>query len=216
MLIITSLEILVELQNLIERQPPPQKKQNQKKQTAKLRIFYERPEEAVWHECDSDTSWCTWNDPQRLGKLEVRARIETIQTVALLRLARILKRVLVWRQWKKNHLKLVWKTCLILIVNHAISEFSKLAQKELKSRRNLLGKMIHLELWKRLEFDHTNKWYMYKPESVLENEIHEILWDFEVQTDNSIPAWRLDLELINQKNLSSSGPSSRNERNRKE
>ena len=27
---------------------------------------------------------------------------------------------------------------------------------------------------------------MYKPESVLENETHKILWDFEIQTDYPI------------------------------
>ena len=29
-----------------------------------------------------------------------------------------------------------------------------------------------------------NKWYMHKPESVLENEMQKILWDFEIQTDH--------------------------------
>ena len=28
-----------------------------------------------------------------------------------------------------------------------------------------------------------NKWYKYKPESVLENEVYKILWDIEIQTD---------------------------------
>ena len=42
-------------------------------------------------ENDSDTNsiWCTWNDSQRLGKrqevLDIRGRIETIQTTVLLR-----------------------------------------------------------------------------------------------------------------------------------
>ena len=29
---------------------------------------------------------------------------------------------------------------------------------------------------------------MHKPESVLENEMHKIPWDFEIQTDHLIPA----------------------------
>ena len=51
------------------------------------------------HEANSDTdySWCTWNGQQKFGKgtreLEIRERMETIQTTVLLRLARILKRV---------------------------------------------------------------------------------------------------------------------------
>ena len=31
-----------------------------------------------------------------------------------------------------------------------------------------------------------NKWYMHNPESVLENETHKFLWDFDIQTDHLI------------------------------
>ena len=51
----------------------------------------------------------------------------------------------------------------------------------------------------RLKFDHINKQYMCKPESVRENETHKILWDFEIQTDHPIPSRRQDLVLINKK-----------------
>ena len=44
-----------------------------------------------------------------------------------------------------------------------------------KSEHGRVGKVIDWELCKRLKFDHTHKWYMCKPESVLENEMHEIL-----------------------------------------
>ena len=40
---------------------------------------------------------------------------------------------------------------------------------------------------------------MNKPESVLENETHKILWDFEITTDHPIPARTPDLVLINKK-----------------
>ena len=43
---------------------------------------------------------------------------------------------------------------------------------------------------------------MHKPEFILENGTHKILWDFEIQTNHSILARRPDLVLINQ-NLSS-------------
>ena len=43
-------------------------------------------------------------------------------------------------------------------------------QKEYKNRDNWVRKVIHWELCKKLKFHHTNKWYMNKPESVLENE----------------------------------------------
>ena len=35
-----------------------------------------------------------------------------------------------------------------------------------------MGKVIHRELYKKLKFDHTNKWYTHNPESSLENEKH--------------------------------------------
>ena len=43
-----------------------------------------------------------------------------------------------------------------------------------------------------------------KPESVLENKMHKILWDFKIQTNHPILARRLDLVSID-KNLSMSG-----------
>ena len=52
---------------------------------------------------------------------------------------------------------------------------------------------------KKLKLNHTTKWYTHKPESVLENEVHKILWDFEIQTDHLIPARRPDLVVINKK-----------------
>ena len=60
---------------------------------------------------------------------------------------------------------------------------SKLTQKEYKIRHGRVGKLISWELGKRLKFYHTAKWYLHKPESILENEIHKILWDAKIQTD---------------------------------
>ena len=40
---------------------------------------------------------------------------------------------------------------------------------------------------------------MDKKESSLENETHKVLWDFEIQRDNLIPARRPDLLMINKK-----------------
>ena len=52
---------------------------------------------------------------------------------------------------------------------------------------------------KKSKFDHTNKWYMQNPESVLENETYKLLWDFEIQTDPLISARRPDLVIVNKK-----------------
>ena len=67
--------------------------------------------------------------------------------------------------------------------NHIISECRKLPQKEYKTRPDWVGKGVYWELWQKLKFHHTNKWYMHNPESVLENGTHKLLWDFEIQTD---------------------------------
>ena len=40
---------------------------------------------------------------------------------------------------------------------------------------------------------------MHKPETVLENEMHKILWDFKIQMDHLILARRPHLVLINKK-----------------
>ena len=61
---------------------------------------WQRTKKAMEHERDSDTN-CNWNarnDEQRLGKRlveqEIRRIAETIQTVALLRSVKLLRRVL--------------------------------------------------------------------------------------------------------------------------
>ena len=59
--------------------------------------------------------------------------------------------------------------------------------------------MILWEMCKKLKFDHTNKWYMHIPAPVLENNTHELLWDFDIHTDHRITARRPDLIIINKK-----------------
>ena len=71
-------------------------------------------------------------------------------------------------------------------INHIISECSKLAQKEYKERHDRVGKVIHWEMCREFQFDHTNKWYMHNPASVLENDSHKLLWDFNIPTDHLI------------------------------
>ena len=48
-----------------------------------------------------------------------------------------------------------------------------------KTENDWVGKVIYWELCKRFKFAHMNKWYMYKLESVQENETHKGLYDFE-------------------------------------
>ena len=81
-------------------------------------------------------------------------------------------------------------------MNHIINECSKLAQNEYKTRHEWVGKVIHRKLCKKLKFDHTNKWYMYNPASVQENEMQQPLWDFETQTNHLTSARRPDRIII--------------------
>ena len=82
-------------------------------------------------------------------------------------------------------------------IKHIISEYSKLAQKEYKTRHDWVGQVIHWELCKKFKFDHTNKWYMHNPASVLENVTHQRLWDFDTRTDHLISARRPGIVMIN-------------------
>ena len=54
-----------------------------------------------------------------------------------------------------------------------------------------------LEIKELHQFDHYTKWYMHKPESILENDTNKIHWDFEIQAGLLFSDRRLDLVLIN-------------------
>ena len=60
-----------------------------------------------------------------------------------------------------------------------LNDSNKLAQKEYKTNHDWVGKVVYCEFYKRLKFYHAEKWYIYKAESVLLNETHKILWDFD-------------------------------------
>ena len=62
-----------------------------------------------------------------------------------------------------------------------------------------VGKVIYWEMRKKFKFDHTNKWYMHNPTSVLENDTHKHLWDFDIQTGHLLSARRPDFIVINNK-----------------
>ena len=52
---------------------------------------------------------------------------------------------------------------------------------------------------KKFKSDLANKWYTHNPASVLENDTHNLLWDFDIQTDHLISARRPDLIITNKK-----------------
>ena len=84
-------------------------------------------------------------------------------------------------------------------INHILSESNKLAQREYKARHDLVSKGIHWKMCKKFKFDHRNKWYMHNPAPVLENDLHKLLWDFDIHTDPLISARKPDLIINNKK-----------------
>ena len=62
-----------------------------------------------------------------------------------------------------------------------------------------MGKGIHWEMCKKFKFNRTYKWYMHNPGAVLENDTHQFLWDFDIETDPIISARRPDLIIMNKK-----------------
>ena len=69
------------------------------------------------------------------------------------------------------------------MIKHIISECSKLSQKEYKTSHDWVGKVSHWELCKKFKFDNTKKWFWHNPASVLENDPHKLLRDW--NTDGS-------------------------------
>ena len=82
---------------------------------------------------------------------------------------------------------------------HIINECSKLVQKRVKDKTWLSGKGDPLELCNKNNFDHTNKWYMHNPESLLKNKMHKVLWDFELQIYDLISVRLLNLVIVKKK-----------------
>ena len=87
-------------------------------------------------------------------------------------------------------------------IDHIVSGCSKLAPKEYKRRHDNLGKIVHWKLARKCNFEAGDKWYEHEPASVLENEDYKILWDFSIQTDHVIEAWRPDLVVVDKKKRS--------------
>ena len=82
-------------------------------------------------------------------------------------------------------------------VCHITSQCPKLAQKEYKRRHDRVARSLHWNLCKQNTIECCSKWYEHQPERVIENEQVKLLWDFTIQTDNTIQARRPDLVIIN-------------------
>ena len=84
-------------------------------------------------------------------------------------------------------------------IDHVDSGCSKLGQKEYKTRHDNLGKKVHWKLARKCSFEAVDKWYEHEPESALENEGYEVLWDISIQTDHVIEDRRPDFVVADKK-----------------
>ena len=83
------------------------------------------------------------------------------------------------------------------MINHLISDGrKKIARLNTEWWARIVPEIV---MCRKLRCDHTNKLYIYKPASVLENETYKLLRDFKIETDHLISPRRLDLRKINQK-----------------
>ena len=82
-------------------------------------------------------------------------------------------------------------------IHPIINERSKLAKKEYKTSCDLVKIVIHWELCNSFNFHHMNQRYMHNPESMMHNEMHNILWSFKIETDHLISARCTDLTKEN-------------------
>ena len=85
-------------------------------------------------------------------------------------------------------------------VAHIISECSKIAQKEYKQvRHDNVAKMLHWKLGEKWGFNKAKKWFIHKPENVLESENCKIVWDFPIKTDKTLEHNQPDVTVIDKK-----------------
>lgn len=77
----------------------------------------------------------------------------------------------------ENRQKLVDSQCTSKgeSVTYIVSVYSMLARKEFKQKRNNLSRILNWELCRKLGLDHTDNWYEYKLDKILENKNYKVL-----------------------------------------
>ena len=66
-------------------------------------------------------------------------------------------------------------------------------------RHDNVAKMFHWKLCEKWGFNRGEKWYILKPEKLLESEKCRILWDFPIQTDKILDHNRPDITVFDKK-----------------
>ena len=105
-----------------------------------------------------------------------------------------------WGPWFKTKVSMVkWQTFKMFIYKVHVNKWtngSKYTYILVKFFLSYLCVCVWGGFSKWVMFGCPDKLYMHKSESVQENEMHKILWDFEIQPNQQIPARRSDLVWI--------------------
>ena len=75
----------------------------------------------------------------------------------------------------------------------------KLAQHEYKERHDNAEKFVHWKLCEKFHLDKSDNCYEHSPEGLVENENMKLLWDMNIQCDNTIEARGPDIVLVEKK-----------------
>ncbi|KAL0274582.1 UNVERIFIED_CONTAM: hypothetical protein PYX00_002681 [Menopon gallinae] len=82
-------------------------------------------------------------------------------------------------------------------IQHVIGSCPKLSQTDYKHRHDQVAKIVHQKLALKYGLLSEQKpYYKYRPETVLENETHKLLWDRAILTDKTTPCNRPDITLV--------------------
>ncbi|KAL0266343.1 UNVERIFIED_CONTAM: hypothetical protein PYX00_008916 [Menopon gallinae] len=82
-------------------------------------------------------------------------------------------------------------------IQHVIGSCPKLSQTDYKHRHDQVAKIVHQKLALKYGLLSEQKpYYKYRPETVLENETHKLLWDRAILTDKTTLCNRPDITLV--------------------
>ena len=89
---------------------------------------------------------------------------------------------------------------VVLLLKQLHILFQNAQKKEYKQvRHDNVAKMLQWKLCEKWGFNKAEKWYIHKPEKVLESGDGKILWDFPIQTDKTLDHNRPDITYFDKK-----------------
>ena len=86
-------------------------------------------------------------------------------------------------------------------IGHVLSEYTKLAQTQYKSRHNRVADVVHWNLYHKYGLQCTSRWYKHygREHPVMGNDEVKILWDFNVETEHAIVHRQPDIVVLEKK-----------------